>query len=70
MSMINLAKLDKFYFILAGILALSAVLVIFTINSIFSAISLAYGYESLNTGAELKVDKERLDSVYSKVFEE
>ncbi len=58
-------KIDKFYLILALVLALMAILIIATFRGVFSAYLAAYEISEKDVGVEVKVQKEALDEVYA-----
>jgi hypothetical protein len=66
--MINLDKLDKFYFALAGIVIAFIGLAIFIAKNISSAFVIAYGDDSSKYQTDLKIDQKTLDNVYDKIF--
>ena len=57
----NLAKIDKFYIVLAIILALMAVLVIFTFRTVFSAYNTASELSEGDVAVNLRIDKGELE---------
>lgn len=58
-------KIDKFYFVLGGVMLLMAVLVIFTFRTIFSSYINAYEVDQAAINAGLKVDEEKLNEAYN-----
>ena len=71
MSPMKWVKIDKFYFVFFVIMAGLAVVVIMTFKTVFSSMIIAFDVESYDLNAELRIDKDRLntahDFAYSKL---
>ena len=68
MSMINWAKLDKFYLVLTLILICMSALVIMVFRTVFSSYITAYEIDQSALEAGLKINKEGLEEAYNWVF--
>lgn len=65
----TLAKIDRYYPILAVVVIGLTVLLIFTLRGIFLALNTASQFDTEQVEASLKVKKEKLDALYQKVKE-
>ncbi len=61
-------KIDKFYFLMALVLTIVAVLVVYTFRGVFSAITLANDVETEIPDTELRIDKTKLDAAHDVAF--
>lgn len=64
MSMINLGKIDKFYAFFVVVMVLLAAMVIYAGQGIFSSFITAYEVGQDEAQVHLRINKEKLDSVY------
>lgn len=64
MPMINLGKIDKFYVLFVVVMVLLAAMVIYAGQGIFSSFITAYEIGQDETQVHLRINKEKLDSVY------
>jgi len=64
----TLAKIDRYYPILAVVVIGLTVLIIFTLRGIFTAFNTASEFDPELGGTTLKIDKASLDEVYQKVI--
>lgn len=69
MSMKAWQKIDRFFPILAVVLAIMAVLLIFTFRSIFSTLTTAHEVDLKIPDSELRIDKDRLNEAHKVVYE-
>jgi uncharacterized membrane protein len=65
----TLAKVDRYYPILAVVVIGLFVLMIFTLRGIFRALNTASEFDPRQGGSTLKIEKEKLDELYQKVKE-
>lgn len=69
MLTIDWAKIDKFYLVYITVVALLAVLFIFSSKSIFSAYNFAYEIDQSSLDSGLKINKTGLDEIYQWAFD-
>jgi hypothetical protein len=63
----TLAKIDRYYPILAVVVVGLTILIIFTLKGIFTAINTASEFDPELGASTLKIDKAALDDVYDKI---
>ncbi len=68
MSPTNRVKIDKFYFAFFVIMVVLTGVVIMTFKTIFSSMIVAFNVENYDLNAELKIDKDRLNTTYDIVY--
>lgn len=61
-------KIDKFYFVMMLVLAIVAVLVVYTFRGVFTSLAIAYDVETEIPDTELRIDKTRLDAARAAAF--
>jgi len=61
-------KTDKFYIILVAVLVTLSVLLVFSFRGVFSAFLTSYEIDQAAISSGVKIQEERLDEVYSWVF--
>lgn len=68
MLTLNWQKIDKFYLIYASVAVVLAVLLIYTVRTIFTSYFASYETGKETANSTLKVNKDQLDEVYNWVF--
>ena len=65
----KIKEIDRFYFLLGAVLAVTALVTILFLRTMFSAFSLANSYSEETSGSEIPhLDRKTLEEIHSKLY--